>query len=126
MDSIILLNISTELKSIGRSAFSRVLIKSFQSKISKGLFLLLFKFLSSNLPQNPKLVWHPACLIKEWVCVDLSMDTLHLKHPLVLFGSEGSALTLPLFLLSPRIITLYHCSPTITKDHFLLISYGTK
>ena len=31
--------------------------------------------------------------------MDLSMDTLHLKYPLVLFGSKGSALTLPLFLL---------------------------
>ena len=81
---------------------------------------------SWHLPGNPKLVWHPARLIKEWVCVDLSMETLHLKDPLVLFGYEGSALTLPLFLLSPRIIMLCHCSSTMTKDHFLLISYGTK
>ena len=28
------------------------------------------------------------------------MDTMHLKDPLVLFGFEGSALSLPLFLLS--------------------------
>ena len=42
--------------------------------------------------------------------MDLSMDTLHLKDPLVLFGYEGSALTLPLFL----------------QDCFLLISYGTE
>ena len=45
--------------------------------------------------------WHlpgnPARLVKEWGCVDLSMDTM---HPLVLFGFEGSALSLPLFLLS--------------------------
>ena len=40
------------------------------------------------------------------------------KYPLVLFGSEGSALTLPLFLLLPRIIMLCHCSSTMTKDHF--------
>ena len=55
--------------------------------------------------------WHltgnPVRLIKEGGCVDLSMETLHLKYSLVLFGSEGSALTLPLFLLSPRIITLF-------------------
>ena len=42
---------------------------------------------SWHLPGNPKLVWHPAYLIKEGGCVDLSMDTLHLKYPLVLFGS---------------------------------------
>ena len=72
------------------------------------------------------LVWHPPHLIKEWGCVDLSMDTLHLKYPLVLFGSEGPALTIPLFLLLPRIITLCHCSSTMAKDHFLLLSYGTK
>ena len=81
---------------------------------------------SLNLSVNPKLVWHPAYNIKEWGCVDLSMDTLHLKYPLVLFGSEGSALTLPLFLLSPRIIMLCHCSSTMTKDHFFQIPYGTK
>ena len=70
--------------------------------------------------------WHHARLIKEWGCVDLSMNTLHLKYPLVLFGCEGSALTLPLFLLSPRIIMLCHCSSTMTKDHFLLMLYDTK
>ena len=73
-----------------------------------------------------KLVWHPACLIKEGGCVDLGMDTLHLKYVLVLFGSEGSALTLPFFLLSPRIILHRHCSSTMTEKHFLLISYATK
>ena len=36
--------------------------------------------------------------------MDLSMDTLHLKYPLLLFGFEGSALTLPLFLISLRIL----------------------
>ena len=61
---------------------------------------------SWHLSGNPKLVWHPAQLINEWGCVDLSMDTLHLQYPLVLFGSEGSALTLPLFHLTPRITTL--------------------
>ena len=54
------------------------------------------------------------------------MDTLHLKDPLVLIGSEGSALTLPLFLLSTRIIMLCHCSSAMTKDHFLLKLYVTK
>ena len=81
---------------------------------------------SWHLLGNPKLVWHPARLIKEGGCEDLFMDTLHLKDPLVLFGSKGSALTLPLFLLSPRIIMLCHCSSTMTTDHFLLTSYGTK
>ena len=54
------------------------------------------------------------------------MDTTHLKDPLVLFGAVGSALTLPLFLLSPRIIMLCHSSSTITKDHFLVIFHGSK
>ena len=81
---------------------------------------------SWHLPGNPKLVWHPARLIKEGGCVDLSVDTLHLKDPLVLFGSEGSALSLPLFHLSHRIIMLCHCSSTVTKDHFLVIFYITK
>ena len=58
--------------------------------------------------------------------VDLSIDTMHLKVPLVRFGLEGSALTLPLFLLSPIIITPFHCSSTMTKDHLLGIFYGTK
>ena len=53
--------------------------------------------------------------------MDLSMDSLHLKHPLVLFGSEGSALTL--FILSPEIIMLSdsHRSTTMTKSHFLAL-----
>ena len=55
---------------------------------------------------------YPSRLIKEGGCVDLSMDTMHVKDPLVLFGSEGFPLTLPLFLLSPRIIMLCHCSST--------------
>ena len=49
------------------------------------------------------------------------MDILHLNYPLVLFGSKGSASTLPLILLSPRIMMLCHCSSTMTKDHFLVI-----
>ena len=80
---------------------------------------------SWHLPGNPKLAWHPARLVKEGGCVDLYMDTLHLKDPLVLFWSDGSALTLPLFRLSPRIIMLCHCSSTRTKDRFMLISYMT-
>ena len=51
-------------------------------------------------PGNPTLAWHPARLIKEWGSVDLSMGTMHLKDPLVLFGVEGSALSHLLFLLS--------------------------
>ena len=50
----------------------------------------------------------------------------HLKYSLVLFGSEGSALTLTLFLQSARIIMLCHFSSTVTKYQFLLVSYGTK
>ena len=46
--------------------------------------------------------------------------------PWSLYGSEGSALTLPLFLLSLRTIMLCHFSSTMTKDHFLVICYGTK
>ena len=34
---------------------------------------------SSHLPGNLKQVWHPACLIKEGGCVNLSVDTMHLK-----------------------------------------------
>ena len=45
-----------------------------------------------QLPGKPRLVWHNACLITEGACVDLSMDIMHLKDPLVLFGCEGSAL----------------------------------
>ena len=51
--------------------------------------------------------------------MDLSMDTLHLKYSFVPFGSEGSALTLPLFLRSLRTSILCHCSSTMTKGHFL-------
>ena len=81
---------------------------------------------SWQLLRNPKLVWHPARLIKEGECVDLPMDTLHLKYPFAICGSEGSALTLPLFLRSPSIISIFHCYSTMTKDHFLVISYGSK
>ena len=81
---------------------------------------------SWHLPGNPKLVWHPARLIKEWGYVGLSMENLPLKYPLVLFRSDGSALNLPLFRHSPRIIMLRHCSLVMTKDHFLEIFYGTK
>ena len=55
---------------------------------------------SWHLPGNPTLAWPPARLIKEWGCVDLCMDTMHLKDPFVIFGFEGSALSLPPFLLS--------------------------
>ena len=79
---------------------------------------------SWHLPGDPKQVG--TLIKKEGGCVDLAMDTLHLKYPLVLFGSEGYALTLLLLLLSPRVIVLCHCSSTMTKDHFLMIFYGTK
>ena len=92
---------------------------------SKGAHLMVCNR-SWHLPGNRKLVWHPTRLITELGCVNLSMDTLHLSYTLVLFWSEGSTLTPTLVLLSPRINMLCHCSPTMTKDHFLLISYGTK
>ena len=79
-----------------------------------------------NSRGNPKLVWHPARLIKEGGCVDLLMDTRHLKYPFVICGSEASALTLPLCLRSPSIISIFHCYSTMTKGHFLEISYGSK
>ena len=72
------------------------------------------------------LTGHPARLRKEGGCEDLSMDTMHLNYQFVLFGSEGSALTPTLFLLSPRIVMLCHCSSRMTKDHFLVIFHGTK
>ena len=81
---------------------------------------------SWHLPENSKLVLHPARLIKEGGCVYLSMDAMHLKDPLVLFGSEGPVLTLTLFLLSFRIMMLFHFSSTMTKYHFLVIFPGTK
>ena len=82
--------------------------------------------MGGHLPGNHELMWHPARLIKEGACVDLSMYTLHLKNPLVLFVSEDSTLNLPLFPLSPRMIMLRHCSSIMTKNHFLVISYGSK
>ena len=56
------------------------------------------------------------------------MDTMHLKPPLVLLGSEGSAITLPLFLLSPRIIMLCHCfmaldEPLCVSKHSFIHSF---
>ena len=83
------------------------------------LRLFVGTFLNIALTQgNPTLVWHPARLIKGGGCVDLSMDNMYLKDPLVLFGSEGSALSVPLVLLSHRISLLCHFSSTMTKDHF--------
>ena len=69
-------------------------------------------------------MWHPTRLIKEWECVDLSMDTLHLTYPLVLFGSEGSYSHSFFFCHLEK----YAFSSFFNnaKDHFLLISYDTK
>ena len=52
---------------------------------------------SWHLLGNPKLVLHLAQIIKEGGYVDLSVDAMHLKDPLVLFGLEGFALSLFLF-----------------------------
>ena len=72
---------------------------------------------------NPKLVWHPARLVKEGGFLDLSMGTIHLRYSLVPFGSEGSALSL---LFPPRSIMQGHCPSKMTKDHFLVIFHGSK
>ena len=76
-----------------------------------------------NQPEAGVAPWSPY---KRRRCVDLSMDTMHLKDPLVLFGSEGSAFTVPLFLLSLRIIMFCHIYSTMSKHHFLVMFYGTK
>ena len=55
--------------------------------------------------------------------MDLSVDTVHSKDPLVLFGFEGFALSL--FLLLPRVIMLFHSSK-MTKDHIFEHFYATK
>ena len=98
-----------------------VTIASFERPVSKSWLRpcapVLFTYLLSphmvcnrswHLPGNHKLAWRPARLIKEGECMDLSLDALHLKDPLVLFGSEDFVLTVPLFLLSPRILMLCH------------------
>ena len=58
------------------------------------------------------------------------MDTMHLNDPFVLLRYEGSfsiyALSLPLFLLSLRIVMPCHCSSIMTKDHILVTFSGTK
>ena len=52
---------------------------------------------AGHLPGIPTLVWHPARLLKEGDVVDLCMDTMHLKDPLILFGYTSSALISPSF-----------------------------
>ena len=69
-------------------------------------------------------MWFPARLIKEWGCVDLSVDTMHLTDPLDPFGFEGSALSLSLFPISPRNTMRCHSFSAMTKDHFLENLYG--
>ena len=54
--------------------------------------------------------------------MDLSLDNIHLQDPLVLLGSEGSALTISIFLLSSGISMVCHCYSTVRKDHFLVLS----
>ena len=88
---------------------------------------------SWHLPGNPRLAWHPARLVKEGRCADLSKRSsldlkalLCSKRSLVLFGSEGSAITLPLILLLSRIIMLCNYSSTMTKCHLLLVFYSIK
>ena len=47
------------------------------------------------------------------------MDTIHLKYPLILFGSEGSALFFLFFFFHIELICFVIFSSTITMDHFL-------
>ena len=87
-------------------------------RLHKGNTLLACWMVSNrgcSLQGNPKLVWHPACLMKEGAYVNLCLDTMHLKYPLVLFGFEVSALSLPLFLLSPRINMVKKEEPLLVK-----------
>ena len=81
---------------------------------------------SWHLPGNPKLVLHPTCLINKGGFVDLLIDTMHLKDPLIIVGSDGPALPTPLFHLSSKINMLCHCSFTMVKHHALVIFYDTK
>ena len=50
---------------------------------------------------------------------NLFTDNVHLKDHLVLFGFEGSALSVRHFLLSNITNMHWHCYSTITKDHVL-------
>ena len=50
--------------------------------------------------------------------MNLSVDSMHLKDPLFLFGIQGSTLSLPLSLLCPGVDMLSHCPSTMTKDLF--------
>ena len=89
----------------------------FISSPHKGLTICacsLVRCRSWHLPGNPRLVWHPARLINDGGCVELSMDTMHLLNsPRVLFGSEGSAQT---FSLSPFTKNYYAFSLFFNND----------
>ena len=98
-------------------------VRWFSKIIATSLDRTFFGY-TPNTRGNSQLVQHSNRLIKEGGFVDLSMNAMHLKDPLVLFGSEGSGFTL--FLLSLRIIMICHCSSAITKDHFLVIYHNTK
>ena len=53
------------------------------------------------------------------------MDAMHLKGPLVLFGDEGSALSLPLFLLShalPLFNNGKRLRPLYEKKNFMALN----
>ena len=74
------------------------------------------------LPGNTKLVWQPAPMCGSVYGYHLSQGS----DALVLFWSVGSALTLPLFLLSRRMVMLCQCSLTITTDNLLVIVHDIK
>ena len=57
--------------------------------------------------------------------MDLSVDTMHLKDPLILFGSEGPALTFSPFL--PRVINALSLFLNNGKGSLFFVKhYGTK
>ena len=80
---------------------------------------------SWHLPGNPNVEWHPARLIKEGRYVDLPMITMHRKDTLPLLDLKALLLPSSLFILSPRISMLCHCSLAV-KERFLIILHGTK
>ena len=79
----------TEKMKLTENSHSTVWLQSFVEKLTRvdpqDITLKRAPLMVCNsgwrISENPQLVWHPARLIKEWGCVDLSMDTLHLDIP---------------------------------------------
>ena len=79
---------------------------------------------SRDLPGNRKQECLPTHSITEGECTDLSVDTMHINNPSVLFEFNCSAVSR--FPLPYRIIVLCHYSLTLTKNHFLAKLNGAK